>query len=302
MVETLFDSSELYRSVLEDLPIGVYIVDRQRRVRFWNSGAEHLVGHLAQEAMGQDGTGPLLEPCDRKGERLSGERDPLSVTLTHGHPQQFMAYFRHKDGHRIAVRVRTRAILEHNDAVKGAMVVFEEGFIFREDSSGPPMYGCLDPVTGIPSHPLTQAVLKECMAGMERTRRGFGLVRVRVLGLDEFRSKHGIQSAFPLLRTTAQTLRHSLDPEIFLGRWGEDEFILVLPSANRVATAVAADTAWSLVTKSEVRWWGDSFPVQAVAMYNVAQPGDVLEKLLNGLEPAHAAAAGRAVGAAGTGG
>jgi len=41
--------------------------------------------------------------------------------------------------------------------------------------------------------------------------------------------------------------------------------------------------------------------VQAAVMYAVAQPGDTLEKLLNGLEPAHAAAAGRAVGAAGAG-
>jgi hypothetical protein len=44
--------------------------------------------------------------------------------------------------------------------------------------------------------------------------------------------------------------------------------------------------------------WGDRFPVQVVVMYTVAQPGDALEQLLNGLEPAHAGAAGRVVGAA----
>jgi PAS domain S-box-containing protein len=301
MPGSFFDNPELYRSVLENLPIGIYIVDRKRQVRFWNRGAERLVGHMAHEAMGQDGTGHWLEPCDRRGSKLSGEHDPVTITLTNGHAQQFAAYFRHKNGHRVAVRVRTQAILEHNDAIMGAMVVFEEGFVFREDSSGPPMYGCLDSATGIPSHRLTQAVLNECVAGMERSRRGFGLVRVRVLGLDEFRSRHGIQSALPFLRTAAHTLRHSLDPEIFVGRWGEDEFILVLPSANRVATLAAAETVWSLAKKSEVSWWGDLFPVQTVVMYTVAQPGDELEKLLNGLEPAHAAAAGRAIGATATG-
>ena len=300
MPGNFFDNPELYRSVLEELPVGIYIVDRERRVRFWNRGAEHLTGHLAHTAMGQDGAGHLLDACDRKGRALSGEHSPVTVTLTHGKAQQFAAFFRHKNGHRVAVRVRTRAVLEHNDAIMGAMVVFEEGFVFP-DNSVEPMYGCLDAATGIPSHRLTRAVLNECMAGMERSRQGFGLLRIRVLGLDEFRVKHGIQSAFPLLRTTAQTLRHSLDPEIFVGRWGEDEFILVLPSANRVTTVAAAETAHSLVAKSEVSWWGDQFPVQAVVMYTVAQPGDTLEKLLNGLEPAHAAAAGRAVGAAGAG-
>src|SRR5208283_1431871 len=300
MPGNFFDNPELYRSVLEELRVGIYIVDRERRVRFWNRGAEHLTGHLAHTAMGQDGAGHLLDACDRKGRALSGEHSPVTVTLTHGKAQQFAAFFRHKNGHRVAVRVRTRAVLEHNDAIMGAMVVFEEGFVFP-DNSEERMYGCLDAATGIPSHRLTRAVLNECVAGMERSRQGFGLLRIRVLGLDEFRAKHGIQSAFPLLRTTAQTLRHSLDPEIFVGRWGEDEFILVLPSANRVTTVAAAETAYSLVTKSEVSWWGDQFPVQAAVMYTVAQPGDTLEKLLNGLEPAHAAAAGRAVGAAGAG-
>ena len=295
-----FDNPEVYRSVLEDLPAGVYIVDQEHRVRFWNHAAEQLTGHMSHAAIGQDGTGDFLEACDRKGRTFCGEHSPVAATLTNGHAQQFSAFFRHKNGHRVAVRVRARAIMEHNEIIMGALVMFEEAFVFREDSSGPPMYGCLDPETGIPSHRLTRAVLTECIAGMERSRQGFGLLRVRVLGLDEFRARHGKQAALPLLRTAAHTLRHSLDPEIFIGRWGEDEFILVLPSANQVTTVVAAETVWTLVTRSEVSWWGDHYAVEAVVMHTVAQPGDALEKLMNELEPPHAAAAGRAVGAAAT--
>lgn len=297
-MENFFDNPDLYRTVLEALPVGVFIADRKRLVRFWNRSAERLVGHLAHTAVGQDASGPLLDPCDRKGQRLARDHDPITFTLTSGHPQQCLAYFRHRNGNRVAVRMQTSPILENNDAIAGVAVVFEEGFMFREDSSGPPMYGCLDSATGIPSHRLTRAVLNECLAELENSRRGFGLVRVRVLGLDEFRSKHGIQSAFPLLRTAAQTLHHSLDPGIFVGRWGEDEFIIVLPSANHMSTLVAAETVWSMISRSEVTWWGDSFPIQAVVTYTVAQPGDQLAKLLNGLEPGHAVAAGRAIGVA----
>jgi PAS domain S-box-containing protein len=271
------DNAELYRSVLEGLPVGVFLLDCDRRIRFWNRAAERLVGHLAHEIIGEDGAGPLLDPCDRKGNALGGASSPLNATLNHGQAQYFAAYFRHKQGHRVAVHVRNRAILKRNDLVIGATVLFEQGFVFRSDSSGPPMYGCLDPATGIPSHQLTRAVL------------------------NEFRAKHGIQSHFPFLRAAAQTLRHSLDPEIFLGRWGEDEFIVVLPSANPTTTVAASETVWSLITHSEVSWWGDHFPVQSVVMYAVAQPGDGLESLLNGLEPTRAAAAGRATGAANAG-
>jgi len=296
-----FDNHELYRSVLEELPAGVLLLDRHRRIRFWNRGAERLVGHLAHEAVGEDGAGPLLDPCDRKGHPLTGANSPVNATLHNGQAQQFAAYFRHKEGHRVAVRVQTKAMREHNDSVIGAMVLFEEWFGSREDSSDPPMYGCMDRATRIPSHQLTRAVLNECMAEMERSRKGFGLLRVRVLELDEFRAKHGIQSHLPFLRTAAFTLRHSLDPEMFIGRWGEDEFIVVLPTANPLTTVAASESVWNLINHSEVSWWGDRFPVQAVVMYTVAQPGDRLAALLNGLEPTHAAAAGRAIGAANAG-
>jgi len=39
---------EVYKSVLESLPIGVYLVDRHRRVLSWNRGAERLTGYLRQ--------------------------------------------------------------------------------------------------------------------------------------------------------------------------------------------------------------------------------------------------------------
>ena len=292
-----FDDPELYRSLLESLPVGVYVLDPERRVRFWNHGAEHLTGHLAHEAMGQDATGHLLAPCDRKGQAMSGEHCPITATLHTRQRQQGTAFYLHKNGHRVAVRLETQAICEHNDVLLGVMVIFEEAFAFRANSTEPHLYGCIDAATGIPSQRLTRALLSECMAWMEQTHQGFGLLRIRVLGLDEFRAQHGRQSALPFLRATAHTLRHSLDPENFLARWGEDEFIAVLPSANPVAAAAAAETVWNLVTQSEISWWGDRFPVEAVVSHVVARPGDQLEQLLNRLKPEHATAAGRAVGA-----
>ena len=66
MSTTIFDDSKLYRSVLEDLPVGVYIVDLKRRVRFWNRGAEHLTGHLPHEVIrlvrGMIANEPLRRP------------------------------------------------------------------------------------------------------------------------------------------------------------------------------------------------------------------------------------------------
>ena len=297
MPSDFLDNPKLFRHLVEELPVGIYIVDRDGRIRFWNHGAEQLTGHLSHEVVGhvfED----VVRACDRRGNSLSGERCPVTMTLSQRQPQRCTAFYLHKNGHRTSVRIRTRPILEYGDAIGGASVLFEEAFVYREELSGPPMYGCLDATTGVPSRRLTRAVLNECMAGMEESHIGFGLLRIRVLGLEEFRSKHGPQSIVPFLHTTAQTLRNSLDAENFLGCWGEHEFLVVLPSASPMMVAMTAEILLNLLSHSEVSWWGDRFLVEAEVTYTVATAGSDLDSLLREMKPARSKGAAKAVAAA----
>jgi len=286
MFPNLLDNPKLFRHVLEDLPVGIYIVDRERRVRFWNGRAEHLTGHLGQEVVGHV-LEDIVQACDPHGNRWSGEHCPVTIVLRHGLPQQCTAYYLHKNGHRVGLRIRTLAVLGHGDAIEGAAVLLEEASLYSEEVPGPPMYGCLDATTGIPSRRLTRAVLNECMSGAEKSHHGFGVLRIRVLGLEEFRAKHGPQSATPFLRTAAQTLRHSLDAENFLGCWGENEFLAVLPTASPVTVATTAETVWNLLRHSEVLWWGDRFPIETEVAHTMAAAGCDLERLLGEMVASH---------------
>lgn len=295
MVSNLLDNPKLFRHVVEDLPMGIYIVDPQRRIRFWNHGAEHITGHLAHEVIGLV-LDDVVQACDRDGNRLAGEQRPVTTTISEREPQQCNAFYLHKGGHRVAVKIRTRPILEYGDTIGGASVLFEEA-ILEHQSSVPPMYGCLDPTTGIPSFRLTRAVMYECMAGMEESHIGFGLLRIRVLGLREFRAKHGPQAVAPFLRATAHTLRRTLDEEKFLGCWGENEFLAVLPSASPLTVATTAETIFNLLSHSEVLWWGDHFLIESEIACTVATPGSDLETLLEGMKPLHSSATAKTIGA-----
>ena len=299
MVSNLLDNPKLFRHLVEDLPMGIYIVDLERRIRFWNHGAEHITGHLSYEVVGLV-LDDVVQACDRHGNRLAGEQRPVTTTISEREPQQCTAFYLHKGGHRVAVKIRTRPILEYGDTIGGASVLFEEAFLDHQ-SSMPPMYGCLHPVIGIPSRRLTRAVMYECMAGMEESHTGFGLLRIRVLGMEEFRLKHGPQSVVPFLRATAHTLRGSLDEDKFLGCWGENEFLAVLPSASPVTAATTAETLFNLLSQSEVLWWGDHFLVESEIACTVATPGSDLESLLREMKPLHSSATTTAKAAGATG-
>ena len=91
MVSTLLDNPKLFRHLVEDLPMGIYIVDTQRRIRFWNHGAEHITGHLAHEVIGLV-LDDVVQACDRNGDRLSGEERPVTTTISEREPQQCTAF------------------------------------------------------------------------------------------------------------------------------------------------------------------------------------------------------------------
>ncbi len=302
MFSNLLDNPKLFRHLVEDLPVGIYIVDRERRIRFWNHGAENITGYLAHEVVGHV-LEEVVQACDRQGNSFSGEQRAVTVALSEQRAQSCTTFFLHKSGHRVPVNVHMLPIEEQSGAIGGATVVFEEAPGYREESSGPAMYGCLDATTGIPSRRLTRAVLNECLASLEESHLGFGLLRIRVLGLEESCRKHGPQSVAPFLRTAAHTLRHGLDAEHFLGCWEENEFLAVLPSASPVTVAKTAETVWNLLTHSEVSWWGDRFLIEAEVTYTVATAGHNLKSLLLEMKATHSSGAAKtaAAGAANDG-
>jgi hypothetical protein len=48
-------------------------------------------------------------------------------------------------------------------------------------------------------------VLAESLIGLEDTHGGFGLLRVRISGLEEFSARYGADSIAPFLRTSVQS-------------------------------------------------------------------------------------------------
>jgi two-component system, cell cycle response regulator len=292
-----FEDPALYRSVLENLPIGIYVLDREQRVRFWNRGAEQITGYLAHEVLGHTCREPLPH-CDLQGRVLAGEHCPVTTTFRDGRAVQNHVFTLHKQGHRLGVLVRTLPLFDDKDAVTGVAVAFEEAAMnSAEASPNGLMFGCLDPLTGVPSERLARAVVTESLAGLEETHGGLGLLRVRVLGLKEFSAKYGADSIVAFLHTTAQTIRHNLDAESFLGRWGENEFVALLQSASPIKVAATAESIGRLLSQSEIIWWGDRFHVQAEVESTVARPGDELESLLSRMQSAHTGGAAKAASA-----
>ncbi|MEZ5186425.1 MAG: PAS domain-containing protein [Candidatus Nanopelagicales bacterium] len=74
----------VYRTILDQMEDGVYFVDRDRRITYWNSGAEHITGYSADEVLQHSCSEGILRHVSEKGRQLCISGCPLSAVRRTG--------------------------------------------------------------------------------------------------------------------------------------------------------------------------------------------------------------------------
>jgi hypothetical protein len=82
IVEQALRDGDIYRLLLDQMEEGIYITDRDRRILYWNGGAERISGYYSHEIVGRLCQGDLLMHCDESGQLLSGTF--LGILLCYG--------------------------------------------------------------------------------------------------------------------------------------------------------------------------------------------------------------------------
>ena len=110
---------EVFQSVLQSLQAGVYLVERNRRIRFWNDGAERITGYLNQDVVGRFLRDHLLVTANDTKDVDSNPADPINLVFRDGKPSITDVSILHKDGYRVPIVLRTIPIRDNHGKVVG---------------------------------------------------------------------------------------------------------------------------------------------------------------------------------------
>ncbi len=230
-------------NVLDVMFEGVYFVDRNRRIRKWNPGASDLTGYRCDELLHRCCADNILAHVDESGKELCKSDCPLQQTLNDARSRQATVYLRHKLGYRVPVMVRTACIRDAGGKTVGAVEVFREIGLadhWKTRIAELERLAFIDAVTGIPNRHFLETQMSRLWREFQSLGEPFTMC---ILDVDQFKSAnddHGHEFGDRVLRTMAQSLLNSLRYSDLLGRWGGDEFVLLLPRtgverARRVA-------------------------------------------------------------------
>jgi diguanylate cyclase (GGDEF)-like protein/PAS domain S-box-containing protein len=273
---------EIFRSVLEGLQTGVYLVDRDRRIVFWNDGAERITGYLRHEVVGRSCRDSLLDHCDNEGNLLCAKACPLTEAMRDGHPRDTQVYVRHRAGYRIAVQVHAMPLRDNHGGIIGAAESFDDqvGSSGRERrDSHLAAHGCLDSITGLANRGYSYVHLREQLEACTQFGIPFAVLCIQLDQLAHFTEVHGREATDALLRVVAHSIRNTLRGTDFVGRWTEDCFLAILSECEGEAVQKVGERIRRVVSCSSIQWWGDRLSITVSLGSATAPPGDTIEAL-----------------------
>lgn len=225
------DSDSFYRTILDEISDGVYFLDTNRNITYWSRGAERITGYPSDQILGSRCRDNILVHVDESGTHLCEGVCPVAQTLADAQTRRADVFLHHREGHRVPVRIQVSPIVDPKGNTVGAVEVFRETAADTmtarhiEDLKNAAL---MDPLTGLLNRRFLDMKIQSCYEELHRHGFPFAVIFADV---DHFRSineAHGHLIGDEVLKMVSRTLKENIRLSDTAGRWGGEEFLLIL--------------------------------------------------------------------------
>jgi diguanylate cyclase (GGDEF)-like protein/PAS domain S-box-containing protein len=220
---------EFYSKILDNISSGVYFVDKDRVITYWNKGAERLSGFTALEVVGLK-CSSFLNHIDENGNVLCGDKCPLLGTIQDGNHRQSEVLMMHKLGQRVPVLVQAMPMQEDGE-ILGAVEIFQDisplklaEARIRELSD----VAFIDPLTQVYNRAGLEKIMQTWFHDFLMFNYSFSVIFIDVDKFKQVNDQYGHLIGDQILAGIGSRLKKELRQADIVGRWGGDEFVVLL--------------------------------------------------------------------------
>ncbi|MBI5584639.1 MAG: GGDEF domain-containing protein [Deltaproteobacteria bacterium] len=225
------EDKNFYKDLIDNLYDGVYFVDRDRVITYWNKGAERITGYATHRVLGHSCRDNLLNHVTAEGIPLCNDQCPLAACLEDGQVREAEVFLHHAEGHRLPVLARISPLHDAAGNIQGAVETFSDNsraMAFRRQLGELRRTTHTDMLTGIANRPCLEGRLRAVTAEFEQRQGSVGLLFIDIDHFKQFNDTYGHDVGDKILRMVAATLRHNLRASDLVGRWGGEEFLALI--------------------------------------------------------------------------
>jgi diguanylate cyclase (GGDEF)-like protein/PAS domain S-box-containing protein len=276
--------NEFYKDLIDHLFDGVYFVDRDRVITYWNKGAERISGYHAGEVVGHSCRDNLLNHVSANGVLLCLHNCPLAACMEDGKPREAEVFLHHAQGYRVPVRVRATPIRDARGDIIGAVETFSNNtrtLNLRHQLQELRRTTQTDPLTGVGNRAYLEGQLRAALAEFEGSPAPVGLLFIDIDHFKKFNDTFGHALGDKVLQMVAATLRHNVRASDAVGRWGGEEFLVLLYNIeSEPVLSSLANKLRTLVEYSRLDWEATPLTVTISVGATLLQPDDTPESFV----------------------
>jgi diguanylate cyclase (GGDEF)-like protein/PAS domain S-box-containing protein len=248
-------SRNLCNAVLNQVQDAVVWLDKDRRIVYWNKAAETASGREAAAVLGK---ACFEEPTlfvDFAGVDICRDKCPVAMTLKDGAPRALDVYLQHKEGFRTPASLRIIPVFKDNGEILGAVETFsgtapKVTLPLAQDELE--KMGLIESETGIPSKQYLDMTLATRLEEFQKYGLTFGMIYADIDNYGKILERYGRFNASKIVRTVARTLNKNIRFFDIVGRWGTEEFLVLLLNIDEGRLDIVANKLRLLIAESYI--------------------------------------------------
>lgn len=280
-LKTWLERSEVW-SVLDHLYDGAYVTDPELQIVYWNPSAEAITGYRREHMLAAILAENVLPHLDAEGVPLPKAKYPLALTLRDGRVRAGDLFLRHHDGYQVPVAARVAPIRNKQGEVIGGVEIFRDNSVevaALAQVESLKKIAWLDALTQVGNRRYTETRLQTSLAEQEHLGQPFGLLFLDVDHFKKVNDTYGHDAGDLVLKMVARTLAHNLKSSDFVGRWGGEEFLVLVTNVDEAQLLATAEKLRKLILHSSLETEQGMIQVTASFGATLATKGDTPETL-----------------------
>jgi diguanylate cyclase (GGDEF)-like protein/PAS domain S-box-containing protein len=275
--------TDLFDNLFERLFDGVCVLDRNGTIVLWNGAAERITGHRASSLVGKRYQDSTTLHLGDDGADTAPQQHLALATLKDGLAREGRGYFKHADGFRQPVAMRTIPIRDANGKVAGSAAIFSDNKVVLaalqnvQTSDATILF---DPLTGIGNRPHIELKVRMALHAYVGGGMPFGVLFLDIDHFKDFNDTYGHLTGDKVLRYVAQSIRNNLRVSDSCGRWGGEEFIAVLMDVDEEGLTKVAEKLRQAIANTEVEDQGQRHSVTVSIGGTMVRPDDTHKTLI----------------------
>jgi len=242
------DRAALFEATLESVPEGIGLLGQEGLVAYWNPAAEAISGFPSIDLVGRplpEALEPLLHYTPPQDSTVFDQVDRLD--------RGSLAAIRHKMSHEVPVMARITVLRDGFGGRIGTAIVFHP----TESLDALPRGDAGEDLDVRASQTEIEDRLQRIFDDFTHGGPAFGVLWVTVDQALDLRKTHGIGACEAMLEKVHRALAKGLRPGEEIGRWGQDEFLIISHERTAELLGKHAATLAGLARTADFRWWGD---------------------------------------------